>query len=325
MPLSNYPNGFPGGVVLRNVPVLQVQPALVLWVSNVTTGLLKGVRGGSNQNKGSYLDPFATLQAALDACVANRGDIIYIKPGHAETISSATALLFNKAGVTIIGQGLGSARPSFTFNTADTAKIPVSADNISVSNIRFIGNFLSIATVFLLTTAASFTVDNCDFSDTSAVLGFLSIITTTVSVNSDNLTYTGNRRISLATTAPGPDLVIANTMTGLYVVGNLSYHTTINNNVAALIAHGALVMTGAYIAYNDVYTVNSDTATGGALLTTSATTGSGLIKNNNVRTLDTAAAILVTVAAVQYAMINNTHIDGATFTSGYVLPAIGAD
>jgi hypothetical protein len=86
-----------------------------------------------------------------------------------------------------------------------------------------------------------------------------------------------------------------------------------------------LVMTDAEVVGNFVYSVNTDTATGAVLLKTTATTGSGIIAHNRVRTLDTAAAILVPVAAVQYAMVDNLHIDGATFTSGYILPAIGAD
>ncbi len=313
MPNTNFPTGFNQGVTVRGMPLLSAYPGQVFWVSSTGGG------------EGTFDSPFTTLARALTFCVADRGDVIMVKAGHAETVSSATALLFNVAGVAIIGLGLGTKRPTFTFDTANTAKIPVSVDNVMVQNCRFVGNFLSIATCFVLTTAANFTVDNCDFGDTSATLGFLSIITTTVSVNSDNLTYTNNRRISLATTTPGPDIVIANTMTGLTVIGNLSYHTTINNNVAALVEHGALVMTAAFVAYNDVYTVNSDTSSGAALIKTTATTGSGIVKNNTVRTIDTAGIILVPVAAVQYGMIQNFAVDSATFTSGYVLPAIGAD
>lgn len=322
---SNYPNGFPNGVTLRNLPIVQTNPGKIFWVSNNTTGLLPGHRGGSDGNRGTWESPFATLQGALNNCVANRGDVIYIKPGHAESIASATALLFNKAGVAIIGLGTGSSRPTFTFTTANTAKIPVSKDNISIQNCVFIANFLSIATCFLLTTAAYFTVDSCEFSDTSAVLDFLSIVTTTVSVNSDFLTFINNRVKSDGTTTPGPTLVIANTMKGLTVNDNYVVHTVATDNIAALIEHGALVMSQAMVARNLVYSINSDTATGAILIKTTATTGSGIVIDNVVRTLDAAAAILVTVAAVQYGMARNLHIDGATFTSGYLLPAVGAD
>lgn len=325
MPISNYPNGFPAGVSIRGVPIVQTHPGMVFWLSNNTTGLLAGQRGGSDGNKGTFDSPFATLAGAISKCVAGRGDIILVKPGHAETITSATTLLFNVAGVAIIGLGVGNSRPTFTFTTANTARIPVSAANISVQNCVFVGNFLSIATCFLLTTAPEFTVDRCAFRDTSAILGFLSIITTTVSVNADGLTFTNNEVQSDATTTPGPAIVIAGTMDRLTVVGNTVTHSTISNNVSALIAHAALVVSHLLCTENTVYSVNTDTATGGLLITTSATTGSGIVLGNRVRALDVAGAILVTVTAVQYGMFDNTYCDSGTFTSGYLLPALGAD
>lgn len=324
MPYSNYPNGFPGGLMVRGMPILQTNPGKVFWVSNVSTGLLQGQRGGSNGNKGGFNDPFATLQIALNNCVANRGDIIYIKPGHAETISAATTLLFNKAGAAIVGLGWGANRPLFTF-TAAAATIPVSADNISIQNVRFVGNFLSVVSCFTVAAAANFCIDSCDFRDTSAILGFLSIVTTTVAVNSDFLTFTNNERNSIATTTPGPDLVIANTMTGLTVVGNRTFHLVASNNVAALVEHGALVMTEAYIADNFVFSVNTDTATGAILVKTTATTGSGMIYRNRIRALDIAAAIVAPAAAVQYGLFDNLYIGDGTSVSGFVLPAIGSD
>lgn len=325
MPMSNFPNGFSDGVSIRGVPVPQTIPGKIFWVSNVTSGLLPGQKGGSDGNKGSFDAPFSTLNYAITQCVANRGDIIYIKPGHAESVISATALNFNKAGVTIVGLGNGSTRPTFTFTTANTATIPVSADNITITNCIFVGNFLSIASCFTVAAAADFWIDGCVFRDTSATLGFLSIVTTTVSVNSDGLRYTNNSRKSDATTTPGPDIVIANTMSRLKVNYNKTVHTVASNNVAALVEHGALVMTDAEVIGNYVYSVNTDTATGAILVKTTATTGSGMIAHNRIRALDVAAAIVVPAAAVQYGLFDNLYVGDGTSVSGFVLPAIGSD
>jgi hypothetical protein len=253
---SNYPNGFPNGVTIRGLPILQTHPGKVFWVSNVTTGLLSGQRGGSDGNKGTFNDPFSTLSGAISQCTASRGDIILIKPGHAETISSATALAFSKAGIAIVGLGYGSLRPTFTFDTANTATIAVSAANVSIQNCIFIGNFLSIASCFTVAAAPEFTVDSCDFRDTSAIKGFLSIITSTISVNADGLTYTNNRRKSDATTSSGPDIVIAGTISRLTVNYNKSVHTVAADNTAALIEHGALVVTDLECIGNRIYSVN---------------------------------------------------------------------
>lgn len=313
--ISNYPEGFGGGVSIRGVPVMAGYSGNIYWVSSVT---------GANSYKGTRDRPFATLGYAISRCTANQGDVIFIAPGHAESITSATALLFNVAGLTIIGTGGGATRPTFTFTTANTAKIPVSAANITIQNCVFVGNFLSIATCFLLTAAPEFWVDNCEFRDTSAILGFLSIITTTVSVNSDGLKFTDNRVTSNATTTPGPTLVIANTMSGLTVVGNYVNHTVASNNISALIEHGALVMTGALVAWNYVFSVNTDTATGALLVKTTATTGSGMIMHNRIRALDTAAAIIITAAAVQYGKFDNLYVGDAA-SSGFLLPAADTD
>lgn len=324
MAFSNYPNGFLNGVQMRNVPIVQSHPGKVFWVYNGTTGLMPGQRGGSDQNKGTFDSPFSTLDYAIGQCVAGRGDIIYIKPGHAESVTSATTILFDVAGVSIIGLGTGSARPTFTFTTANTATIPVSANNITIQNCLFVGNFLSIASCFTVAAAADFWIDSCVFRDTSAILGFLSIVTTTVSLNSDGLKYTNNHRKSDATSSSGPDIVVANTMSRLTVNGNKSIHTVANNNTAALIEHGALVMTDAEVIGNFIYSVNTDTATGAILVKTTATTGSGMIAHNRVRALDVAAEVLVTATAVQYGMFDNLYIGDGTYNSGFVSPAIGS-
>ncbi len=312
---------FPNGVTSFGVPVigsgqLPVTAGNYIFVSSVL---------GSNGNMGTLQNPYATLAYAMTVCVAGQGDVIVLMQGHTETITSATTILFNISNVTIVGLGTGSNRPTFTFTTANTAKIPVSAANIKVSNCIFIGNFLSIATCFLLTTAPGFWVDNCVFRDTSAVLGFLSIITTTVSVNSDGLRFTNNVVQSDATTTPGPTIVVANTLDRLFITGNVITHSTISNNVSALLAHGALVVTHLVMSGNQVYSVNTDTATGGLLITTSATTGSGIVSNNFAAALDTAAAILFTATAVQYGYFQNFYAHRGNTTSGYLLPAAGTD
>ena len=321
-PASNYPGGF-NNVTIRNVPITQSHPGQVYWVSNTTT-VLPGQVGGSDGNPGTFNAPFSTLEYAISRCTANRGDIIFIKPGHAETISSATALTFDVASVAIVGLGAGTKRPTFTLDTAATTTIAVSADNVSISNCRFIGNYLSITSCFTVAAAAYFTIDNCAFTDTSAILGFLSVVKTTVSTNSDFLQVSNCFIKSDATTKSVAPIVVLNTMTGLTLADNIVVQTVAQNNVSQFLSHAALVMTAALISGNKIYSVNTDSATGAFLVTTSATTGSGIIQNNVVRGLDVAAALMITAAAVQYGLFNNLYI-GDVGLSGFVLPAIGTD
>lgn len=320
---SNFPGGF-NNVTIRGIPLTQAHPGQVFWVSNATP-TLPGQVGGSDGNPGTFNAPFSTLDYAIGRCTAGRGDIIFIKPGHAETITSATTIVADVAGVAIIGLGVGSARPTFTYTTANTATIPVSAANISIINCLFVGNFLSIASAITVGAAPYFTCDKCEFKDTSAILGFLSAITTTVTVNADFLTVSGCRIKSDATTKSTAPIVVLGTMTGLTLIDNRVVQTVAQNNVSQFLSHAALVMTDALVARNTVHCVNTDTATGAVLVSTTATTGSGIIKDNVVRALDIAAAILVTAGAVQYGLFNNLYIGDGTSVSGFVLPAIGSD
>lgn len=75
-----------------------------------------------------------TISAALDSCVADRGDVILVMPGYSETITAAGGLDLDVAGVSIIGLGTGDKRPTINFSTATTADIDVDAANISLEN-----------------------------------------------------------------------------------------------------------------------------------------------------------------------------------------------
>ena len=325
MPHTNYPNGFANGITIRGIPLAQVHPGKVFYVGNST--VLGGDQkiGGSDGNPGTFSKPFGTIDYAVGRCLAGRGDIIYVMPGHAETISSATALVLDVAGVAIVGLGSGTARPTLTFDTANTATIPVSAANISVKNILFVGNFLSIASVFTVAAAPWFTVEECEEKDTSAILGFLSLVKTTVSVNADHLHILNNRLDSIATTRAVAPIVILGTMTGLTVKDNRVTCSVAHNNVSQFISHAALVMTDLLVTGNTVHCVNTDTGTGAVLISTTAVTGSGIVAHNRIRALDIAAAIVVTAAQIKYGMFDNLYTGETTQLSGFVLPAIATD
>ena len=80
--------------------------------------------------------PFLTLDWAIGRCTANNGDIIYVMPGHAETISAAGAIACDVAGISIIGLGEGSNRPIITFGaSSNAASILVTAANVTIKNI----------------------------------------------------------------------------------------------------------------------------------------------------------------------------------------------
>lgn len=322
MSVSNYPNGFAAGITIRGVPLLQTHPGKVFWVGNATANLLPGHKGGSNGNKGTFEAPFATLDYAIGQCTADRGDIIFVKPGHAESIPDATTVVADVAGIAIIGLGSGTNRPTFTFTTATTTKIPVSAANISFSNILFVNNFADIATNFLLTVAPGFTVDGCEFRDTSAILNALAVITTTVSVDADSLTFTRNKVYSLGTTAATTAIKVLGTINRLTICDNFFSRAAISNT-AVVLAHAALVVSNLDMGRNVVFSPTTDTATGGLLITRTSTTNTGIVYDNHVKSLDVAGMLIVTTGSA-YGFSNNL-MSGTADTSGILIPAADSD
>jgi len=147
MPFTNFPQGFSNGISVRGMPILQTQPGQVYWVDN-SVQLNPQARAGSDGNRGTYLDPFATLNFALTQTMPGRGDIVVVGAGHLESISSATTLLLTSSDVAILGMGSGASRPTFLFTTAATANIPVTGSGLSIQNCLFLANFADITSVF---------------------------------------------------------------------------------------------------------------------------------------------------------------------------------
>lgn len=307
---SNYPKGFNGGLVVRGMPILNCYSGDVLWVHSA----------GASIGRGDFGRPYALLEDAINA--ANVGDTIMIKAGHAETISSATALNFDKAGISMVGLGQGSRRPTFTLDTAATAKIPVSALGMSITNCLFVANFADIATCFLLTTAPDFDCSGCEFRDTTSALNFLALVTTTVAVVADGLSFCSNKVILKGTTAATTPIKILGTHDRLTINDNL-FNEAVLDNTSAVLAHGALVVTNLEMARNRVRRPQTDTATGALLITTSSTTNHGIVCDNRCQTSDPSGALLVTAGSI-YGMFENYHIGDAD-ASAIILPAAGAN
>lgn len=162
MALSNYPNGFADGMALKGVPVEIPHPGKVFWVNNSSV-LPDGGIGGSDGNPGTYLKPFSTLDGAIGKCKANRGDVIYVMPGHSETITSAAAIDFDVAGVRCVGLGHGSKMAEVEFNHA-SATVAIGADNVILENLRFNSSITTVGAAIVVEDGVDFAVvRNCVF------------------------------------------------------------------------------------------------------------------------------------------------------------------
>jgi len=90
---------------------------------------------------------YSTIAAALAKCRANRGDVIYLAPSHAETIVAAAGIDLSTAGVTVVGLGRGSTMATITLGTATTATFKISAANVMIANIKFSVNVDSLVKI----------------------------------------------------------------------------------------------------------------------------------------------------------------------------------
>lgn len=318
MTMANYPSGFKDGVSIRGVPLAISHPGKVFWVSNAST-VMYNQKGGSDSNDGSFNAPYGTLEKAINQCVANRGDVIFIKPGHAENVASATALNFDVAGVAIIGLGTGTNRPTFTITTANTATIPVSAANISVTNCVFVANFLSIAACFTVASAVNFTVQKCYFKDTSSILNFLNIVKTTGAANTaDGLTFTDNVVVNLGVTSNNTTILTANDIDQLTVQRNYA-KWAVQNDKAIFVIVTAGVLTNLIFTDNMGYRPNTTTA-GGSAINVGGTTSTGIVARNYIQTLTTTTDLLFTTTVGLAAFENR--VTGVVGATGFVIPAV---
>jgi len=101
--------------------------------------------------------PVKTLNYAITLCTANKGDIIYLMPGHAETLA---ATITPAAGSSIVGLGRGGARPKITGLTA-IAMLTISAANVTVRNVHFLA--VTGTTYIAHISAAAPILENCIF------------------------------------------------------------------------------------------------------------------------------------------------------------------
>ena len=123
--------------------------------------------GGTSSGFGDTPDkPLTTIDSAINRCTANNGDYIYVMAGHAETLSTAAAIDFDVAGITVVGLGYGTDRPTITLD-AVAADIDIDAANTTIKNIVFVNDVDSLVAP-LDVNAAHFTLENCQMNDDTA-------------------------------------------------------------------------------------------------------------------------------------------------------------
>ncbi len=145
---------------------------------NFTTGDIWFVDSGAAAasdavTHGSSPDiPFATLDFAINQSGANsrsnKGDVIYVMPGHAEEATTDVELFdLDTAGISVIGLGSGDLQPTFTISHAD-ASCQLGATGCRISNLRFVSGAADIVVGLQIEAAGiGSEVDHCYFTGTA--------------------------------------------------------------------------------------------------------------------------------------------------------------
>jgi len=155
------------------------------WVDSTTGNDSSSSRGGS------YLKPFATVDYAIDQTTADKGDVIWVMPSHAETIAAADGFDVDVAGVSIVGLGSGNDMPTFTFSAVGST-VAIGAANVTLHNLRFLAGITDVVKGIAIEAAGDgATISNCVFpAPATATVEFLDAIDIATTV--DDVTIIGN-------------------------------------------------------------------------------------------------------------------------------------
>lgn len=136
----------------------------------------------------------------------NKGDIIYILPGHTESVAEADAASAQGAasGFSIIGLGFGTQRPTFTWTVAgatwllDTAGMELANCRCFLAGAHAAGSALTVAAPITVSAASCRMIGN-EFwwgFDADQIVG------TGIIVSSTDFEFIGNKAIALVAAVP---------------------------------------------------------------------------------------------------------------------------
>ena len=111
----------------------------------------------------------ATIDGGINACTANRGDVVFVIQNHEETVDNGTsdAIDADVAGISIIGLGNGDDMPQILYDTT-TDEFVVNADGVYISGLRFLAGVSEVANAIEIQAAGTnCTIVNCIFPEST--------------------------------------------------------------------------------------------------------------------------------------------------------------
>jgi len=260
-------------------------------------------------------NPFATLAFALTQAVAARGDIIHLAPSHAETIAVAGGITMSKAGVTVIGHGYGSWKPTFTWSAVGSTWL-VSAANCVVKNIRCTSSVDEMVKMFSVT-AANLIMDAVDVFETASAQIIQFLLTTNAADGITIINCKHVQRTAAAATQIWIQLVGVNDA----LIANNVFLLTLKNETASYTIGGTTACVDSFLYRNTIHQAGGNTQDKCVGFVTGST---GMMRENAALT---GTGVAITAAFVGDAMgfIDNKWHDTIGTASGLLTPAVDTD
>ncbi len=317
-----YTNLIGAGWAVNGAPLIPGGGTIPLSSAYIFVSNLTGANG-SDGNPGTMDAPLATLNAAVTLAgatgtyPAGSAPTIVCMQGHAENIASATTWAWNVVGLTIIGLGSGSSRPTFTYTAGNTSTVNVSANGITVQNCVFVANFAAVAQAFTLTTATDFHIQGCEIRDTDGSHNFVGIVKTGTTSNAADGLVIDSCIINLAATSGAVAIFTPSGTNDRCRISNNSWYSLSTNAAAIIPIATGKILTNFLLLNNHFNLVNATGTATGYIITTNGSTNSGFIDGNVDHALPTSPLFCTLLSGFVYGI--NYHSDQADL-SGYINP-----
>ena len=191
-------------------------------VSDILSGtpfFVHSGKGDSSRNGQDPDRPLATIDQAINKCTATsstypKSDYVIVLPGHTETISAASGFDLDVAGVTVLGLGRGTLRPTLTYSVA-TSTGAVGANGTALVNLLHVASIDSLVVMIDVDATTGFLLEANEFRDASSV-GIID----TVDIADEVDVVIRNNRWYETDTGVGQSCLLGTTLTRLIVDDN---------------------------------------------------------------------------------------------------------
>jgi hypothetical protein len=237
----------------------------------------------------------STLQAGLARCRSGQGDIVYVLPGHTESITGADFMTNLVAGTQIISAGKAGStnNPTFTW-TATTSTFL-----LDVADVSLIGLTLNMGGADNVTAPITVTGAGCMVAGCHIISGISSVLESatpiTVSTAANDCLITANRFTATGGAVTTACVSVAAAVARTTITGN-RFFTTQSSATTGVVSVGAAA-TELDIGWNLMYNQVED----GVGIRVANVACTGLIYNNYFGGVDAGGTVANALKAVSFA------------------------